>query len=183
MSGWSGWILEFLVAANLPQTDENVTFLTDWVNHETATCHNNPVDLSRPVGNSTNCQKLTASRTAQNYTSHAQAASAFDLELTSGNFPNLLNALKGGTPLDKGPMQGVIDDLKQWGATKFAKYLTGIYFPPPPPPPKITGFHKGWADLQRSLGKHRLGPKVRDTIRMDTAALRQLERARKVRIR
>lgn len=183
MPGWTNWILDFLVAANLPMTDENVSFLTLWTNHETASCRNNPVDVSRKVGNSTNCNKLASGLFAQSYTSHAQAASAFNLQLHSGNFPHLADALGGGSPLDKGPMQDVINDLKKWGATKFARSMTNVYFPPPPPPPNITGFHKGWADLQRSLGKHRLGPKVKATVRMDRAALRELQRARRVRLK
>lgn len=106
-----------------------VQFMADWNFAASSDCRNNPVDISHAMGGATNCKRLTSSRQAKNYTSHAQAATAFSRELHSGSFPDLLKALATSNPYSYSNPDGVVADLKLWGSPKqaayYAKFATG----------------------------------------------------------
>lgn len=126
MATWSGWQAELLHAAGAPTSSTNVHFLTEWANHATSNCGNNPIDLSRSERRSSNCHKLTSTRTAQRYISHAQAAIAFNEQLHSGSF-NVLAAGFAGSLLDAANApQSVIDEVKAWGSEAFASFLHAV---------------------------------------------------------
>jgi len=154
---WSGWQAQLLNAAGLPTAEGTQEFLFDWSQHADSNCRNNPVDISHARSGATNCHKLTATRTAKNYTSHGSAASAFSAEIHSGNFPALLRALNSAVPYQQPDPSAVVSDLRQWGSAEFASYYAAH---------SNTGtgggqgsgggaaqphVHKGWADLRRSI--------------------------------
>jgi hypothetical protein len=123
MATWTGWVAQFTNAANIKNNAGTQRWFDDWSTHNTAACKNNPIDLSRKQGSSSNCKKLTGSRTAQNYATHSQAAAAFNNQLHSGNFPNLLSTLKDGIYPAGQRLGDVMSDLQTWGATEFVKWL------------------------------------------------------------
>lgn len=184
MATWSGWIQQFLAAANLPDTGGNNTFLGDWNSSADSNCRNNPLDLSHKTGASTNCKALTGSRTAQNYTSHTQAATSFDAQLHSGNFPHLLGALASGSPYGVSDQQGVMADLVRWGSEKFAYELTQNFGPPHGGPGGgivDADALKGWQDIRHSVNRN-MPAALRHSDRQMVRALHALGRARKVKL-
>lgn len=158
MAVWTGWQLQLLKAANGSQAEITQEFLFDWHSHAASDCRNNPIDISRSASGASNCHKLTSTRTAKNYTSHAQAATAFATEIRSGNFPALLKQLRVADPYEAPSVSAVVTDLRKWGSPGFANYFqahahagsgsggggggggTGE--------PHV---HKGWHDLRRSV--------------------------------
>lgn len=186
MAWWLGFERAFLEAIGATATSRQIEFLTDWNVKASSDCSNNPLDISRANAGSMNCRKLTSSRTAQNYTTHTQAQSAFRLQVESGNFPHLLAALRSDNPYTYKDTAGVEDDLRKWGSGKFADYYvtqvsTGPPAPPPQPPPNLKAPQalRGWKDLQRSIN-HKMPAALKDSERYRHEALRKLVRARKV---
>ena len=133
-------------------------WLDDWSTNSISNCRNNPIDLSHKQGSSTNCKKLTATRTAQNYGSHAQAAAAFNSQIHSGAFPHLLSAMRSGNYPTPAQLGNVESDLVSWGSQNFVVWLENTFGISPggggigggSVAPHAT---KGWADLQRSINQ------------------------------
>src|SRR5690242_5558457 len=95
MPTWRGWRQEFLTAAQIAVNAQRLAFLADWAAHAHTNCANNPIDLSWPLGRqSSDCADLGRSTMAQRYTTHPNAAQAFNQELHSGQYPHLLAALR-----------------------------------------------------------------------------------------
>lgn len=186
MATWAGWQAQLLKAASVPDSPGNEAFLGDWHDSANSNCKNNPVDISRAATGATNCHKLTATRTAKNYASHAQAATAFNRELRSGNFPHLLAALKSGDPYNASDPHNVIADLIVWGSVAFAFMLQQNYGPPSGGGggggggSKSVRAHSGWADLRHSIN-HNMPRALNKSNRNVRAALRSLSHGRKVR--
>lgn len=160
MATWTGWQSQLLDAANLPDTTGNRVFLSDWAEHANANCGNNPVDLSRRESGSTNCHKLTGSRTAQRYGSHATAARAFNQQIHGGAFPNLLAAFRSGNPETTTEVPKILGELGRWGSTKFADWLRtqlglsgGSSGSGGPSSVASTSVYKSWGDLQTSVNR------------------------------
>lgn len=185
MSSWAGWQSQLLSAANLPGTSSNSAFLSDWNNSANSNCQNNPVDISRSATGATDCRPLTTSRTAKNYTSHAQAASTFAQQLQSGNFPHLFAALNSGTPYSVPSPHDVIADLILWGSASFAYMLSQNYGPPSGGGDGSVNIHapqvlRGWKDVRHSA-QTVMPEALRSSDKAIRRALQQLARARKVR--
>lgn len=157
MGAWAGFQVEFEAAAGLPEGEVNQEFLYDWSQHAASDCRNNPIDVSHSAAGATNCKKLTSTRTAKNYTSHASAAHAFSQQIHSGNFPALLHALNSAIPYQQPSPKAVASDLRKWGSPAFATYYLAH---------AGTGsgggqgggggagqphVHKGWHDIRRSV--------------------------------
>ena len=184
MATWSGWLQQFLAAATLPNTDGNRTFLSDWAANESTACRDNPIDVSHPVGNSTDCTRLTDSRTAQNYTSHAQAATAFNAQLHSGNFPHLLAAFRGGDQYTLSGLPEALSDLIRWGSTSFVSFVenaTGVTTGSGGGNSGTADALKGWQDIRHSLNRN-LPAALRHSDQQMVRALHALGRARKVKL-
>lgn len=189
MATWSGWIQQFLSAANFPNTDGNRTWLSEWAQNANTNCRNNPIDLSRKQGGSSACSKLTDSRTAQNYTSHAQAAAAFINQINSGNFPNLLAGMKAGDPFARATLPAVLGDLLTWGSSQWEKHLENEFGVTPGGggiggggnfTPTATNVYKSWGDIQTSINRNLPTALHRITV-SQTALLRTLAHKRRVR--
>jgi hypothetical protein len=182
---WTGWQNDLLTAANLPTTAANRGFLSDWGSNEQTNCGNNPVVISRTETGSTDCKRLTATRTAQNYTSHAQASRAFAAQLSSGNFPHLRSALASGHPYSVSYSNDVIGDLVVWGAEAFAYKLTNDYSPPASGTGGGVGATaphstKAWKSLQQAVN-HTMPVTLHKVSRYQAATSTELRRRRRVR--
>lgn len=181
MTTWSGWQVQLLGAAKLPADETHGIFLFDWSQHAASNCNNNPIDLSHVFATRRNCHKLTASRTAQNYTDHAHAATAFSAQIHSGSFPHILNALKSAIPYQQPNPGGVATELRAWGSPAFATYYLnhanvgtggggggggggGAQYAP--------NVYRSWSHLQHSINRN-LPTKVH---RIDYAMRRTLQR-------
>ena len=187
MGSWTGWQAQLLTAANLLHTAGNGKFMGDWHAHSNTDCRNNPVDISRVTGSSTRCAPLPGTtRHAQNYSSHANAASAFNHELHSGNFPHLLAALESGDPYKVSDPNAVASDLSKWGSGVFAAVYHNEVVAAQGgggggAGGKQTGAHSGWNDLRHSIN-HNLPRALAASERNTRIALRAVSRARKVRL-
>jgi hypothetical protein len=187
MAVWSGFETELLQAANVSTATMTVQFMDDWNYAASSDCENNPVDISHVLGTRRNCHKLTASRTAQNYTTHTHAATAFSDQLHSGNFPHLLAALKTSNPYNYSDPAGVVADLKTWGSPKqaayYQKFATGGSGGGGPGGGSGSAphAHTGWADLQRSVNQ-KLPAAMNRADKDARDALRSLAKAHKVRV-
>lgn len=184
MATWQGWQAQLLTAASLPTAEATQEFLFDWSQHAASDCQNNPVDISHVLGTRRDCHKLTATRTAQNYTTHGNAATAFKDEIHSRNFPHLLAALKVADPYQEPNPSSVAADLRVWGSPAFATYYlshsnVGTGAGGDGGSGAIPHAHKGWEDLRKSVN-HKLPGSLKQSDRNVAAALRSLGRGRKV---
>lgn len=182
MATWPGWQAQLLLAAGLPNSSNNVSFLTDWHNHANTNCGNNPVDISLNISGASPC-KLTSNpnHRARNYANRDQAAGQFAAQIHSGSYPTLLAVLRDSNPYDLDRYPQVTANLDTWGSGKFADWystkLSNLVAGGNIAAPRA---HNGWADLRRSA--NRKGPAaLRDSDRLTNAALRSLSRVRKVR--
>lgn len=186
MTSWSGWEAAFLAAASLPDTANNRKFLGDWQTHSNTDCTNNPIDLSRTMPGSTNCGSLPGgTRHAQHYTTHAQAAKAFDEELRSGNFPHLLAALLSGNPYTVSVPNDVAIDISRWGSGIFEVIYHGETGAPEgggggPVILKAPQALAGWHDLRKTFN-NKLPTVLGEVEKMNRRSLQVLASIRRVR--
>jgi len=173
-------------AGKFPNTSGIQKWLDEWSTHNTAPCKNNPIDLSRTRTGSKNCLKLTSSRTAQDYASHASAAAAFNQQVKSGTFPNLLAVFQSGDYPSPAKLGDVLTDLQVWGAKNFVAYLEQEWGISPGgggigggtvAVPRAT---KGWDDLRRQVN-HGLPTALAKIQKLNRATSTQLARRSKVR--
>jgi hypothetical protein len=184
---WSGWENQLLSKAGLPTTAANRQFLDIWAQQADTNCQNNPIDISHVNTGSFNCKRLTPTRQAQGYATHATAALAFQSEISSGNFPTLFSQLNSGHPFSDATettVQVGANELAAWGSIGFSKNFPFVY--PPHAQPgggggslNIPHAHKGWADLRHSVNV-KLPAKLRDSQKLGQSALHQLAKTRKV---
>lgn len=187
MATWTGWKTQLLQAAHLPTTATNDAFLTAWASHANApNCASNPIDLSHPEAYSANCKTLSATRVAQRYgvnrvpdVAHSTAAAAFQHQIDSGVFAALTVGLADSTLTTFNASADVLNELRDWGSSQFAAWIMGQQAAPPGGEP--THFHQGWEDLRRSIN-HGIPSALGSSERSVAAALRSLQRARKVRL-
>lgn len=183
MSVWSGWQSDLLNAAGFPNSAANQQFLTAWHQHATSNCTRNPVDISKQVSGYSVCHHLDAGRTANNYPSQTAAAQAFKgqvfgseyLSLNAGFFNSSLDVTNASADL--------VAEIRTWGSADFATYLTNQTSAASGggSGAKSPGIHKGWSELRKSVTGNLVGS-VSESGRMTRAALRSLERARKVKL-
>jgi hypothetical protein len=184
VSAWAGWEVQFLKAAGLPETVSNEAFLNQWNVEDNTNCRNNPVDISRNVSGSTACAALPNGKQARNYTSHAQAASAFSAQLKSGSYPDLLAALRSGEPYKVSDPAKVAQDLGRWGSGVFQQVYAGAVTTPPNPPQQTLvapRAHGGWNDLRRSVN-HKMPRALANAGNLTRQALRATSQGRKVKL-
>ena len=184
MSVWSGWPADLLKRAGLPTTTSNLAFLSAWHTYDNTNCRNNPIDLSRNVAGSSPCGALPTGRQARNYTSPAQAASAFNAQLKSGAYPHLLAALRSGQPYAVANPSLVAQDLGKWGSGIFQQeYMNSVATPPPVPGSNVNAprAHGGWRDLRRSVNRT-MPHSLNQAGRLTRLALRATSHGRKVRL-
>lgn len=183
MSVYPGWVTDLLSAAALPQSSTNQEFLQAWHKNALADCRNNPIDISHKLSGSSNCKATNlVGQFVQNYTTSDYTRTAFSVQLKSGKYPHLLDALQAGniyslTGTDAGK---VAADLSAWGSVAFGNvYLSGQNSGGGKlRAPKAMG---GWDDIRR--GFHRKLPQtLHDSNRYIAAARRSLGRARKVKL-
>jgi hypothetical protein len=166
-----------LTAAKLKNTPATRAFLTDWHANVIANCRNNPVEISHTARGATHCTWLTPVRDAKNYTSPAQASTAFAAQLRGGAFPALLAALESAVPLDPPNPDAVLANLRKWGSVGFSAWLEAEIkkrHPPGQPPPaplSLPHVHKGWAALRKSVNV-RLPHSLHQAERLRKQALR-----------
>ena len=184
MAAWAGWEAEFLKAAGLPLTTSNEAFLNQWNTYDNTNCRNNPIDLSRRMPGSTSCAGLPSGRQARNYTSHAQAASAFAAQLKSGAFPNLLAALRSGQPYEVKDPAKVAQDLGKWGSGIFQQaYMNSVTTTSSGggSSPNAPRAHGGWQDLRHSINR-KMPRALNGAASLNQAALRAVSRGHKVKL-
>jgi hypothetical protein len=185
MATWSGWQNEFLNRANIIVTPPNRDLLDSWAKNAHTDCTNNPIDLSHQLAGATNCGTLPGIFAhAKHYTSHAQAATAFNDEIHAAFARALLDAMNTGNPYQVSNASDVGSVFVSWGSDKMLNvYLNaaaaGGPGAPPPGGSGSTDIHHGWNSVRRSLNKnwpHSLNTSERNV----HAALRSLSHSRKV---
>lgn len=185
MATWAGWQQQLLKAAGFSTSASNVRFLTEWHQHATTDCTNNPIDLSIRSPGAGDCANLPGIfPKAQHYDTHGHAAHAFDTEVHM-KFANAIeNALVSGNPYTFGGANDVASALVSWGSDAFAKFYSGETRSTSGGGGSGGGgiaprTHRAWIDLQRSVNK-RLPAALRKTDTANRATLRTLGRTRKV---
>lgn len=187
MSTWSGWVGDFLAAGRIINTPPNRNFLTAWANHANSpNCRRNPIDLHSKVGASTNCAHPAGfTWWTQSYASHADSARAFANQVNSLQFGAILDTLGTGNPFQDPGHKQVADALRTWGSTNFADWYLAQFTSGGGGGGGggggNTSIHKGWDDLRKSVN-HKLPAALHDSQKGSAAALRQLQRARKVKL-
>ena len=184
MSTWTGWVDDVLARATLPATSENSAFLTQWAKQDGTSCGNNPLAMYWPESGASKCQPLgIRNEWIRKYVSHAQGAAAFDDQLRLDPYPNLLKALQGGDPwsVSDADAQKVTGELVYWGANKFSNYYGNATWAKQTGAISAPAAHAGWKALQDSFNR-KMRPTLAHSQATTDAALRQLGKARKVRI-
>ncbi len=168
MAAWTGWADDVLTRAGWPLTLGNRNFLNTWQTYEQSKCRNNPLGTIVVMRGSTNCNTFTSGGVVyhvQNYTSHAQGATATVNTMRNGRYPYLVAALHSGDPFAYPNPQGVAANIRTWGTSNFAAWYllhagsfagggstgggtaTGL----PSPPTPGTRASKAWRDMLRAL--------------------------------
>ena len=184
MGTWSMWENQFLNAAGILITPPCRQFLDQWAaNASHPNCTRNPIDLSTREAGSNRCAANSGIHpTTFTYSTHAHAATAFNTQIHESWASAILHALNTGNPFQPpSDPNAVRSALVSWGSVKFANAYQSQPTGGGGGGTGVTGIHKGWADLQRSLSRSHLGAKIKATNSMDAAALRKLSHLRKVR--
>ena len=186
MATWSGWESAFLHAAGLIDTPPNRRFLDAWAANANHACGNNPIDLSEPMPNATNCADNSGVLPkVKRYTTHTQAANAFHFELLYPWAEDIRKALDSGNPYQYANTDRVVSDLVSWGSTKYARVfqaaVAGSGSGGGPKGGLAPHTHKAWTDLRGSVNKH-LPAAVRAARASNAETLRALRRARRVKL-
>lgn len=186
MPTWSGWIIQFLNAAHTLNTPPNQTFMSEWASHDHPSCKNSPITLSTKVTGSSNCgATVTPMGHTQQYSTHQQAAHAFNLQIHVPVVNDILKALDTGNPFQISNRDPVVTALHTWGSPGFAQWYknatgqggTGGGGGVSGRAPDIM---TAWRQLQHSINKD-LPHAVKQSRRMTQEALRELHRSHKVR--
>lgn len=198
MGVYTGWQDDLLGSASLPKTQHNRDFLNAWHDAATSDCKLNPIDLTEPIkdtgsnakAHSHNCQAITLPRGLvhfQSYDDRIWTRTAFAAQITSGDYPHLRAALEYGNPYDTrkfdlAAVDKIAADLGEWGSDGFGNdYINLMFAGGTQPTLKAPQALKGWADMQKQIN-HRLPNTLNESARIRRHALRQLDRARKVRL-
>ena len=184
MSTWSGWQNQLLKAAGIIVTPPNRNLLTSWAKHAATSCNNNPIDLSAPLQGSQDCHALkNLTPKAQRYTSHAQAANAFRLEIHDDFAKPLLDALNSGNPFQVDNVQDVANVFLAWGSDAMHDVYLSLVKGQAGGGSGSKGVgpntHRAWKDVQRSVNK-RLPSAVATSKRLRRQTLRDVNRARRL---
>lgn len=182
MTTWSGWDADFLAAASLPNTAGNRRFLDSWAaNANSPNCGNNPIDLTHKEPGSSNCGGTNlAGDHVQRYTSHTWARTAFNTQIHSASYADLLAALRSGNPYAIKSPGPVSTDLGTWGSTNFANVYLADAQSGPPGTIKAPHALSGWKALRKSVNQG-MPRALNQSQKARHAALRSLSRAHKVR--
>jgi len=158
--------------------------MTGWSAANPTNCKNNPVNISWPLPGSTNCEPLgIRALNMQNYTTHAQGASAFDQQLRQDNYTHLIAALSYGHPYDlaDADAKNVVADLIRWGSPEFSNAYAQQTYASTGTGIKAPKLHGGWADLRHSFN-HVMPASIQASEKQTNAALRTLQKARRVKL-
>lgn len=187
MGTYRGWEHDLLAVAKLPDTQQNRAFLADWHSHADSDCDLNPIDLThRITGKSKDCKPANIpyhlSAQFQAYSDRVWTRTAFSAQLKSRHFPYILAAFRTGDPYTVSDVYPLAKNLGKWGSKNFANYLIDLRFQGGPPPTlKAPQALRGWSDLQRSVNRA-LPHALTGSQHARSAALRELRRARRVRL-
>lgn len=189
MSTWNGWAADFLSAVGAPNTANNRRFLNSWAsNAQHPNLTNNPNDLHLKEPGSTNGpagpgtgEHFQNYHTAQKVGAHTWARTAFDGQITSGDYPHLRAALRSGNPYNASNIYDVEGDLNKWGSYDFGAVYVADAQAGPPVTLKAPQALRGWSDMQRSVNRH-MPSALNTSQRARKRALRNLARIRKVRL-
>lgn len=183
MTTWSGWAADFLAAASLPGSNNNVRFLNEWAANAThPSCQNNPNDLAQHIqGHSSNCGTATNyyNQHFQRYSSHLWARTGWAVEIRSGHYPHLVAALRSGNPYTYSGYLDVEGDLNRWGSGPFGAVYVNDLESGPPASLKAPQALSGWKALRKSVNRD-MPAALRQSQKARQAALRSLSHARKV---
>ncbi len=116
---WQYWQQQFLHAAGLSFSTENLVFMNVWNFNASTHCARNPVDVSHPMPGSTNCQRIGQNHRAQNFASRQDAANAFASQLNLTDYPAIREALASGKPYEVAAPNQVALELEAWGSPRF----------------------------------------------------------------
>lgn len=184
MGTYTGWKHDLLSSDGMPDTAANLRFMDDWHDNSESDCANNPVDLTRPIkSGSSNCKPTGyVGRSYQRYTDRMWTRTAFAAQMKSGSYPHLRAALKSGNPYTVNNYQAVAEDLGRWASNAFPNvYVYDALANRPAPSLKAPQALRGWKDLQHSVN-HKMPAALRASAHYRHAALRQLRKARKVKL-
>ncbi len=182
MAAWTGWEDAVLVVLGLPDSSENVLFLTTWHNYEQSACRNNPLNTTEPWPFAVNCNSVGV----KSYASTSDGAKATVATLRNGNYPDVIAALRTGNPFAYAAISQVAAQLTKWGTPLFAAWYTE--HTGTPQAGTVTGQtagtqtasgHRGYADLRNSVARH-LPTQLLRSRRTGVATLQALAHGRKV---
>lgn len=191
MSTYKGWQRDLLHAAKLPDTSHNRQFLSDWHAASLIDCALNPVDLTTKRRHSKDCKTYSGPRSGsifyQAYAHSTDTRAAFAEQINSTRYNLIQKALADGNPYDTAKITTDDADLIEtalayWGSAAWgADYANIIAAGGPPPTLKAPQALKGWGRLQHAMN-HELPGAIKASQHSRAAALRALDRARKVRL-
>lgn len=186
MATWSGWVSQFLHAANIIDTPPNQRFMNAWAANANHNCANNPIDLSEPMPGATNCADNSGVLPkVKAYTTHTQAANAFAFELLQPWAEDIRRALDSGNPYQYKGTDRVVSDLVSWGSTKYARVFQSATAGSGGGGGTGTGLaphtHRAWGDLRRTVNRH-LPTNLRSARAANRDTLRAIARARRVKL-
>jgi len=140
VTAFPGWITAVLLRLGAPDTQGNVTFMSQWHLHEQSSCAFNPLNTTLKRFGGTNCVHVSGATYVQRYPDATAGTSATVATLQEPQYADILRALKSGDPFAVFYAQSVANDLRTWGSGTFATwYLNHLTAQPAPPPPTSSG--------------------------------------------
>src|SRR5207302_4983214 len=161
----------------IPHSDENRQFVRNWHLYNEYNCRNNPLLASHRTATSTACHRLNDLNTAKAYATPSSAVTATRMQLNSGGYPDLHDALHSGNPMAYQPRGGVTLDLQKWGSVRWSNQIVL-----PPGQPVSTGSGKrphamgAWTRWMRALAH--TGPQSHKRIVKSTRRANRIARHR-----
>lgn len=113
----TAWATAILAAIGAPNSQSNVTSLTDWFNQEGGGGANNPLNTTQPGFGATNSINSLG---VKSYATPADGVAATAATLKSGLYPGIVNALKSGSGLVGIDSSQVASELSTWSGGHYS---------------------------------------------------------------
>lgn len=116
-----GFYKDVLRAIGAPVTENNVSILRKWQTFEGGNAAWNPLNTTQGMPGATDYNSVHV----RNYPDRATGVAATAKTLTNRYYPDLVAAMRNDWPLSKYNKPNILAQMRIWGTTNFADYISG----------------------------------------------------------
>lgn len=145
------WQTDLLQKLGYPTSQQNIDFLTEWAQYEGVSSSANNWLATTQTG--PGCTPTYNSAGVVECASIADGVNVIAETLQNGYYPNILAALKSGSPYDYGNMGGLVSNINTWGTHGFANVLSkGAGYTPPSSPNSAPSWQSALGAIEGDIG-------------------------------